>query len=119
MAILRSLDGKFFEVPDEELEKYEMSEEKVKEMGGDPAEQEGPAEDQMMIPPGGEGMPGGVTINLNIGGGGVSGMMAPPPQAQKGEEGEAQQDVQGHGWVIYRNRYWAYRNRYWAYRNRY
>jgi hypothetical protein len=122
MAILRSLDGKFYELPDEDLEKFEMSEEKVKEMGGDVGGGE------MAQPEGGDpGMmhqdpPGTININLNLGGGGGGGQMMPPPQQQQGQQGEQQQqqgDVQGHGWVIYHNRYYAYRNRYWAYRNRY
>jgi hypothetical protein len=42
MAILRSLDGKFYEIPDEALSGYLIPEEKVKERlkssGGDPDE---------------------------------------------------------------------------------
>jgi len=34
MAILRGLDGKFYEVPDKDLAGYEMSEDKVKEIVG-------------------------------------------------------------------------------------
>jgi hypothetical protein len=113
MAILRSLDGKFFEVPDDDLGKYEMSEEKVKAMGGS-AEQE---QQQMQQPMGQEMGGGGFTVNLNFGGMGQMGQM-PMPQAQGKPEGQ-QQDVQGHNWHVYVNRYWAYRNQYWAYRNHY
>ena len=113
MAILRSLDGKFYELPDEDLTKFEMSEEKVKEMGGDVGggemvpQQEGGDPGMMHQDP-----PGTININLNLGGGGGGQMMM--PQQQQGQEGEQQQqgDVQGHRWVIYHNRYWAYRNRY-------
>jgi hypothetical protein len=41
MAILRSLDGKFYEVPDKDLENYEMPEERVKEIVGPSAGQGG------------------------------------------------------------------------------
>lgn len=110
MAILRSLDGKFFEIPDDEAKKYEMSEEKVKEMGG-AAEQQGEQQQMQSYPQADPS--GGITVNLNFGGQGQQFM---PPQQQ----GEQQQgDVQGHRWVIYHNRYWAYRNQYWAYRNHY
>ena len=110
MAILRSLDGKFFEIPDDEVQKYEMSEEKVKEMGG--AEQG--EQQQMQSYPQQDVGGGGITVNLNFGGQPQQQYM--PPQQQ----GEQQQgDVQGHRWHIYHNRYYAYRNQYWAYRNHY
>jgi hypothetical protein len=115
MAILRSLDGKFFEVPDEQLKQYEMSDEKVKEMGGGAAREDQGRELQQ-APAGQEGMPGGITINLNLCGGQ---QMAPPPQSREQQGQQKEGDVQGHGWVIYANRYWAYRNQYWAYRNHY
>lgn len=127
MAILRSQDGKFYEVPDEQASEFEMSEEQVKEMGGDQAEDQqqlAPAGGADMQMPGGDAS-GGITVNLNFGGGGGGGGMMPQPgpQAQgeqQGENKEGEEDVQGHGWrYIYRNRYYAYRNRYWAYRNRY
>lgn len=115
MAILRSQDGKFFEVPDEALTKYEMSEEKVKELGG---QTEQGQQQQMQGPESG----GGITINLNFGGQPQQGQWM-PPQQQQGEQQQGQQgqqgDVQGHNWVVYANRYWAYRNQYWAYRNHY
>ena len=34
MAILRSVDGKFFDVPDKELDKFEVPAEQVKELLG-------------------------------------------------------------------------------------
>jgi hypothetical protein len=115
MAILRSQDGKFFEVPDEQLKQFEMSEEKVKEMGA--AAQQDDQSREMQAPAGQEGMPGGITINLNLGGGQQG--WAPPPQAQQQQGQQAEGDVQGHRWIVYANRYWAYRNQYWAYRNHY
>ena len=112
MAILRSLDGKFYEVPDETVSEYEMSEEQVKEMGGDQAEQQQAPDDGMQMPAGDQGG-GGITVNLNFAPAGRGG-------APMGENQEGGDDVQGHRWYyLYRNRYYAYRNRYWAYRNRY
>jgi len=99
MAILRSLDGKFYEVPDDQLEKYEVPPEKVGEMGG-PA----PGEEPMDMDFGGG--PGQITINMNFAG--PPAMGGGPPPAEQG-------DVQGHKYYVnyYYNRYRAhYRNRY-------
>lgn len=41
MAILKGLDGKFYEVPDSDLAGYEMSEDRVKEIVGSGAAQGG------------------------------------------------------------------------------
>jgi len=55
MAILRALDGKFYEVPDNEASKYEVPRDKVKELlakagGPPPSGQPGPRSG----PPGGQ-----------------------------------------------------------------
>lgn len=46
MAILRSIEGKFYDVPDSDLSKLELSEDKVKELmeSGGPAGPEGDVE---------------------------------------------------------------------------
>jgi hypothetical protein len=84
MAILRSLDGKFYDIPDEEAPKYEVPREKVKELlakagpgpGGGPSS--GPNGG-----PGGINAPGGAPVVINIfpphGAGG------PPPAGDSGD----------------------------------
>jgi len=116
MAILRNQDGKFFEVPDDTLEKYAMAEEKVRGIAG--AAEAG--QTSLTLPAVG----GVITINLHFGGaapGGPPGAPEPAaePAAEQEKEEKGQGDVKGHGWVVYANRYWAYRNQYWAYRNHY
>ncbi|MCC6746038.1 MAG: hypothetical protein IT371_00180 [Deltaproteobacteria bacterium] len=98
MAILRSLDGKFFDVPDDQLEKYALPAEKVQQLGG-------PMEGPMGHGP---ELPGHITINLNFGA---------PPQMGRPAGGAPQEDVQGHGSGGYYVNY--YYNTYSAsYRNR-
>jgi len=94
MAILRGVDGKFFDVPDDQLETFEVPREKVKELleksGGPQATQGGP-------PPGGGqgGPPPGAPIVVQIyggapGGGGAGG----PPPTEPASDG----DVKPYWW---------------------
>jgi hypothetical protein len=95
MAILRAMDGKFYDLPDADAAKYEVPREKVKELlekAGGPAPQGGPGPG----PGGGHGGPpsasgGPVVVQIFAGGQpGPSG--APPhqhqPQHQQGGEGD-------------------------------
>jgi hypothetical protein len=99
MAILRAMDGKFYDVPDAEAAKFEVPRDKVKELlekAGGPAPQGGPGPG-----PGGggggRGAPGGpggqVVVQIFAGGAGQSGPSAPPQQ--QGGEG----DVDPYWWV--------------------
>jgi hypothetical protein len=108
MAILRAMDGKFYDVPDAEAAKFEVPRDKVKELlekAGGPAPQGGPGPG----PGGGRGAPGGpggqVVVQIFAGGGGQQGPSAPPQQPS----GEG--DVDPYWWV-WRNfvpwgNYWA------------
>ena len=91
MAILRSVDGKFYEVPDKNLEKYEIPADQLKDKLGDMDQAAGPGG-----PGGGGAGPGGpggggggsqVVINIHgsaeMGGGGGG---APAPEAGEGDD---------------------------------
>src|SRR5438034_3734058 len=64
MAILRALDGTFYEVPDEQIAKYKIPEDKLKEKLGTQA----PTESGGPPPEGGapEGGAGGSLVNVHI-----------------------------------------------------
>ena len=84
MAILRSVDGKFYEVPDKSLEKFEIPADQVREKLGDMAEAEGPAEPG----PGGPGGGGaGAQVVIEIHGSPqMSGAGAPAAEGEDGDE---------------------------------
>ena len=74
MAILTSADGKFYEIPEKDLSKFEVPPEKVKELMGSMGGQGGPGPG---AGPGGAGM----------GGPGPAGMGGPGPGAGMGGQG--------------------------------
>lgn len=102
MAILRSSDGKFYEVADEQLEGALIPAEQIKEKLG--AAGVGPAEGP--IGPGPiQGMPvpgtnGQVVIQIHTGGAPMGGCEG---GYEEGPEGEAEGDVEAHGWCWRRN----------------
>ena len=87
MAILRSVDGKFYEVPDKNLDKYEIPADQLREKLGDQAQAEpGPSG-----PGAGSGGPGGgggsqVVIQIHGGGGAQGGGAQGGAGADNGEE---------------------------------
>lgn len=84
MAILRSVDGKFFEVPDDDLEKFEVPPEKVKNVLDELDQEEGP---QMAGPaPGGSQSP---QVVVHVSGGPPQGgaPMGGPEGGEEGDEG--------------------------------
>jgi len=87
VAILRSLDGRFFEVPDDQLGQYLIPEDKVKE------KLEGSGAPQVPPPPSGDAGPGGggppPTIVVQIYGGVPTGPGAPPPPTGEQPAGAA------------------------------
>jgi hypothetical protein len=109
MAILRSLDGRFFEIPDSQVEQFLIPEDKVKEKlegAGAP-----------MVPPGGEGQqagppPGTPTIVVQIFGASpaAGGPAGPPPIPTGGEQAGSTPEVQPYGWW---NNWWHNRRGGW------
>lgn len=104
MAILRSSDGKFYDIADDQLEGRMIPAEQIREKLG--AVGVGPSEGpvgpgpQMVVP----GSGGQVVIQIYTSGGG-EGPSGPPPQQGEGEEGQ----VEAHGWCWRRNcfaNYW-------------
>lgn len=96
MAILRSSDGKFYEVPDEQLDSYEIPSEEVKEKLDEAGEmQAGPR--------GGMGpgeLPPGVVIQVYGGRGkGGQGGRTGPQTGGSGQQGE----VQAYNYCPFRN----------------
>src|SRR5262249_61266016 len=100
MAILRSLDGRFFEIPDNQVEQFLIPEDKVKEKlegAGAP-----------MVPPAGDGGQGGPpsgspTIVGQIFGASPAGPAGPPPlppggERQAGARPGGQRDGGWHNW---------------------
>ena len=116
MAILRSVDGKFYEVPDKDLAKMEIPADEVREKLGDLADQAGPAG-----PGPGAGGPGGggggagaqVVIQIHGGGdvGGAGGADMPPGDAA----GSSEEGVEAYGWWrnCWRNHWRNHWNNYW------
>jgi hypothetical protein len=97
MAILRSVDGRFYEIPDDQLSKYLIPEDKVKEKvqaaGGDA----GPPEDPGPPPP--SGSPAIIVQIFGAAGAQPAGGGAPAPTAGAGE-------VQPYAWWnTWRNTY--------------
>lgn len=85
MAILRSVDGKFYEVPDKDLEKFEVPADQVREKLGDTVQAGGGGAPGPGGPGGGAGN-AQVVIQIlgdqsNAGGGG-----APAPSGEDGDE---------------------------------
>jgi hypothetical protein len=107
MAILRSLDGRFFEIPDDQVDRFLIPEDQVKAKlagAGAPEAQAGP-------PSGGEGGPpsGSPTIVVQIYGAAPgAGPGAPPPTA--GAPPTAAGEVQPYGWW---NNWWHNRHGGW------
>lgn len=102
MAILRSSDGKFYEVADEQLEGALIPAEQIKEKlgaaGVGPAEGPiGPSPIQGMPVPGTNGQ---VVIQIHTGGAPMGGYEG---GYEEGPEGEAEGDVEAHGWCWRRN----------------
>jgi hypothetical protein len=81
MAIVRALDGTFYEVPDEQLGKFKIPEDKLKEKLGAEAGSEPPP------PEGGPGGGAGPLVNVQIYYGGQG---AGPTGAPAGAEGAVQ-----------------------------
>ncbi len=110
MAILRSVDGTFYEVPDDQLDDFQIPPEEVKEklQGSGEGLPSGPPPGGP--PPGGGGgggmPPGGlvyVQVFSNTGGGG--GPMA-EPQTASAEGGEVQPYQFCSGWRNWKNCCW-------------
>ncbi len=94
MAILRSVDGKFYEVPDKDLDKFEIPSDQVREKLGDLGQASGPG-GAGPGGPGGGGGAGGSQVVIQIHGaqqmgGGAAGQ---PPSA--GEDGDEVQPYWG------------------------
>ncbi len=95
MTVLRALDGKFYDVPDADAAKYEVSRENVKELlakSGPPAAGPGP----------GQGRPGGQ--HMTVPGGQVTIQVFPAPggaPSRPAEGGEV-------------DPYWWWWNNYWG-----
>ena len=107
MAILRSLEGTFYEIEDSELDKYKVPPEKVKSMmEGVAAMPQGPRGPQGCGPGSG---PGGQSPQIIVqfitqGAPAIQGPPPPRPQAAEGgeeEKVEPQQFVVGWGWANY------------------
>jgi hypothetical protein len=105
MAILQSVDGKFYEIADKDLEKYEVPADKVKDI----LAEMGPPKGGPAGGPGGMRKGGGaspqVVVNVQGSegpGGGKRG--GPPPSGEEGEQG-----VQPHGywWANWWSNCWA------------
>lgn len=101
MAILRSSDGKFYDVADDQLEDKlipaEEIKEKLGEVGVGPAPGPVGPGPEMVVP----GTGGQVIIQIHTGGA----PMGPPMEGgyEQGPEGEAEGDVEAHGWCWRRN----------------
>lgn len=86
MAVLRSIDGSFFEVPDDQLEQFRVPPERVKELLRSEMDDQAPMEEYPEEPQGGVVIPGGPdggTVVINIYTGGPNGMgvrVGGPPQ---------------------------------------
>jgi hypothetical protein len=116
MAIVRSEDGRFFDVDDGELEKHEIKPEDLPQnsvyarpQGGQMGGAGGPGGmgGGMGGPRGGGGGPMQLVINLGPGGPTVSagpqgnpqgGPQGAGPMQRQGQPGEQTGDVQAHGW---------------------
>jgi hypothetical protein len=89
MAILRAMDGTFYEIPDDQVERYKIPADKLKEKIGEQASAEGP-------PPGGppeSGGPSSPLVNVHIFYGGQGG----------GAPAAAEGAVQPYDWRNWRN----------------
>ena len=62
MAILRALDGTFYEIPDDQVARYKVPEDQLKEKLGAQAPTEGPPQDQ---PPPEQGGDAVTVVELN------------------------------------------------------
>ena len=112
MAILRSLEGDFYEIPDDQLQKCQIPPDQVREkleacgVATAPAGT-GPGAMGYSAP----GLPGGCGVVINIlGSGGVQGPSGPPPQAGQEEaaQGTEGQTARGYhfcgcGWANWHN----------------
>lgn len=95
MAILRSVDGKFYEVPDKDLEKYEIPADQLREKLGDQAQAE-PGPGGPGAGPGGPGGNRGSQVVIQIHGGGSGGPGGGRgPGAAPGEDGDEVQPYWG------------------------
>ncbi len=102
MAILRSVDGKFYEVPDKDLEKFEIPADQIKDKLGDAAQAEPGGPGGPGAGPGGPGAGGGggsqVVIQILGGanaGGGAGGLGDGAGAPQAGEDGDEVQPYWG------------------------
>ena len=103
MAILRGIDGKFYDVPDDQLASFEVPRDKVKELlakAGGPAPQGGPGAG----PKGGHGPSHGGSVIVQIFSGGSHGPAGAPGGGQHHAEGG---EVDPYGW------YWNNWGNFW------
>ena len=101
MAILRSTDGKFYEVADEQLDDKLIPAEELKDKLGSAAT--GPALAGPGAPQGGPvSVPGSGQVVIQIFTSEPGGPMGPPPEGAEGEGGE-EEEVTAHGWCWRRN----------------
>ena len=112
MAILRAMDGKFYDVPDDEASRFEVPREKVKELlekSGVPAPQGGPGPGgQRGGPPPGGGAPHGNPVVVHIHAAGTPHVQSGPPRGQP-QGGDAEVDPY---WWVWSN-YWPNWGNFW------
>jgi len=109
MAILSSKNGKFYEVPDGDLKKYELPAEKVKEVLAGMGGEGGPGVEPY-------GMPGGpAQVIIHVGGGAAVEAGGPPPQAEAGGVEPYGYYGGGYGGYGYGYPYWGWRRRRYYY----
>src|SRR4051794_25344663 len=98
MAILRALDGTFYEIPDDQVAKYKIPEDKLKEKLGAQAPQEGQPQEG---PPEGGAVSPLVNVQIYYSGSGPSGA---PGGAPASAEGAVQPyDHHWHNWHNWHN----------------
>jgi hypothetical protein len=105
MAILRALDGTFYEIPDDQVERFKIPEDQLKDKLGAQAPAGGGPEEEP--PPSQGGGTGSPLVNVQIyhmGGG--------PGSAPGGAQGGGEMAVQPYDWRNWRNwrNWWDWRN---------
>jgi hypothetical protein len=117
MAIVQSVDGKFFEVPDDKLEKYAVPADKVKDLlkqaGVGPTAKGGPQGGPQGGPGGAKGGGASPQVVIHVSGSGTSigGPQKGAPGGPQGQQGEGsdEEGVQPHGywWANWWSNCWS------------
>ncbi len=102
MAIVRGVDGTFYEVPDDQLAHFKIPEDKLKEKLGSQAPTEG-APPQEGPPHEGGGAPTSPLVNVAIYYAGQGGMSTPPPGGGAPAGSSTEGAVQPYDWRNWRN----------------